>query len=54
MGKSAFSKKKVLYSSKLDLNIKQKQVNRYIWSLALYDAETLDISEKTAEWPEKL
>jgi hypothetical protein len=40
MAKSAFSKKKALFSSKMDLNLREKPVNCYIWSIALYGAET--------------
>ncbi|PNF26850.1 hypothetical protein B7P43_G16837 [Cryptotermes secundus] len=38
--KAAFSKKKNLLRSKLDLNLRKKLVNCYIWSIALYGAET--------------
>jgi hypothetical protein len=34
MVKAAFNKKKVLFTNKLDLNIRGKIVNSYIWSLA--------------------
>jgi len=40
MAKAAFSKKKALFTSKLDLNLKKKLVKCYIWSIALYGAET--------------
>ncbi|PNF41593.1 hypothetical protein B7P43_G11848, partial [Cryptotermes secundus] len=39
MAKAAFSKKK-LFTSKLDLNLRKKLVKCYIWSIALYGAET--------------
>ena len=32
--------KKTLFSNKLDLNLRKKLVKFYIWSMALYDAET--------------
>jgi hypothetical protein len=32
--------KKTLFTSKLDLNLRKKLVNCYIWSIALYGAET--------------
>jgi hypothetical protein len=32
--------KKALFTSKLDLNLRKKLVKRYIWSIALYGAET--------------
>ncbi|PNF36607.1 hypothetical protein B7P43_G13846 [Cryptotermes secundus] len=40
MAKAAFSKKKNLFTSKLDLNLRKKLVKCYIWSIALYGAET--------------
>ena len=38
--KVAFSKKKTLFTSKLDLNLRKKLIKCYIWSMALYGAET--------------
>ena len=40
MAKAAFNKKKTLFTSKLDLNLKKKLVKCYIWSMDLYGAET--------------
>ena len=40
MSKAAFNKKKTLLTSKLDLNLRKKLVKCYIWSMALYGAET--------------
>jgi hypothetical protein len=40
MANAAFSKKKTLFTSKLDLNLMKKLVKCYIWSAALYRAET--------------
>ena len=40
MAKAAFSKKKTLFTSKLDLNLSKKLIKCYIWSIALYGAET--------------
>jgi len=40
MAKAAFNEKKTLFTSKLDLNLRKKLVNSYIWSMALYGAET--------------
>ena len=34
------SARRTLFTSKLDLNLRKKLVNRYIWSVALYGAET--------------
>jgi hypothetical protein len=39
MAKAAF-KKKTLFTSKLDLNLRKELVKCYIWSIALYGAET--------------
>jgi hypothetical protein len=36
----ACNKKKTLFTSKLDLNLRKKLVKCYIWSVALYGAET--------------
>ena len=40
MAKAAFNKKKNNLTSKLDLNLRKKLVKCYIWSMALYGAET--------------
>ena len=40
MAKAAFNKKKTLFTSKLDLNLRKKLVKCCIWSMALYGAET--------------
>jgi hypothetical protein len=40
MEKAAFNKNKNLFTSKLDLNMRKKLVKCYIWSVALYGAET--------------
>jgi len=40
MGKAAFSKKNNLFTSTLDLNLWKKLEKCYIWSMALYGAET--------------
>jgi hypothetical protein len=39
MAKAAFNKKKTLFTSKLDLNLRRKLVKCYVWSIALYGAE---------------
>ena len=41
MAKAAFKKKKKkdLFTSKLDLNLRKKIVKCYIWSIAFYGAE---------------
>jgi hypothetical protein len=40
MAKDAFNKKRALFTSKLDLELKKKLVKCYVWSRALYGAET--------------
>ena len=40
VAKAAFNKKKNLFTSKLDLNLRKKLVTCYVWSMALYGAET--------------
>jgi hypothetical protein len=40
MAKVAFNKKKTLFTSKLDLNLRKKLEKCYIWSITLYGAET--------------
>jgi len=40
MARAAFNKKKTLFTSKLDLNLRKKLVKCYIWSMASYGAET--------------
>jgi hypothetical protein len=39
MAKAAFNKKRVLFTSKLYLELRKKLVKCYIWSIALYGAE---------------
>jgi hypothetical protein len=45
MAKTAFTKKKNLFTSKLELNLRKKLVKCYIWSIALYGAETWTLRE---------
>jgi hypothetical protein len=40
VAKAAFDKKKTLFTSKLDLNLRKKPVNFEILIIALYGAET--------------
>jgi hypothetical protein len=40
MAKAAFNKKRALFTSTLDLELRKKLVKCYIWSVALYGAET--------------
>jgi hypothetical protein len=40
MAKAAFSKKRALFTSTLDLGLRKKLVRCYIWSITLYGAKT--------------
>ena len=40
MAKAAFNKKRALFSSTLNLELRKKLVKCYIWSIALCDAES--------------
>ena len=40
MAKALFNRKKNLFTSKLDLNLKKKVVKCHTWSVAFYGAET--------------
>jgi hypothetical protein len=40
MAKAAFNRKKTFFASKLDLELRKKLVKCYIWSIALYGADT--------------
>jgi len=40
MAKAAFNMKRTLFTSILDLELRKKLVKCYIWSIALYGAET--------------
>jgi hypothetical protein len=40
MAKAAFNKRRALFTSTLDLKLRKKLVKCYIWSIALYGAET--------------
>ena len=39
MAKAAFNKKRALFTSTFDLELRKKLVKSYIWSIALYGAE---------------
>jgi hypothetical protein len=40
MAKAAFNKKRTLFTSTLDLELRKKPVKCYIWNIALYGAKT--------------
>jgi len=43
MAKVAFNKRKTLFTSQLDLNLRKKLVKCYTWSTALYDTEAWEL-----------
>jgi hypothetical protein len=45
VARAAFNKKKTLFTRKLDLELRKKLVKCYIWSIALYGAETWTLRE---------
>jgi hypothetical protein len=40
MAKATFNKKRTLFTSTLDLELRKKLMKCYVWSIALYGAET--------------
>jgi hypothetical protein len=40
MAKAALNKKRVLFTNKMDLELRKKPAKCYIWSTVLYGAET--------------
>jgi hypothetical protein len=40
MAKAVFNKKKNLFTSKLDLNLRKRLARCYVWTIALFGAET--------------
>jgi hypothetical protein len=47
--KAGFNKKKALFTGKLNIKLRKKLVNCYIWRIALYGAENLDASGSRSE-----
>jgi hypothetical protein len=45
MAIAAFNKKRALFTSKMDLDLRKKVVKCYIWSISLYGAETWTLRE---------
>jgi ABC-type molybdenum transport system ATPase subunit/photorepair protein PhrA len=45
MVKAALKKKIIIFTSKLNLNLRKKLVTSYTWSIALYGAETLRLQK---------
>ena len=54
MAKAAFSKKKTLFTRKLDLNLRRKLIKCYIWSMALYGAEIWTLRAADQKYLESL
>ena len=52
MAKAAFNKKRALLTSTLDLELRKKLVKCYIWSIALYGAETWTLRAVDQKHPE--
>jgi hypothetical protein len=50
MAKAAFNKKRALFTSTLDLELKKKLVKCYIWSIALHSAETWTLRPVDQKW----
>jgi hypothetical protein len=50
MAKAAFNKKKTLFTSTLDLNLRNNLVKCYIWTIALYGAEQRNILHEIGKW----
>jgi hypothetical protein len=53
MAKAAFNNK-TLFTSKLDLNLRKNLVKCYIWSIALYGAETWTLWKVDQKYLENL
>jgi hypothetical protein len=53
ISKAAFNKKKALFTSKLDFNLRKKLVNCYIWSMDLYGAENWILQKVYQKYPER-
>jgi hypothetical protein len=53
VAKAAFNKKRTFSNSKLDLNLRKKPVNCYIWSVALCGAETGTLREVDQKYLER-
>ncbi len=53
MAKVAFTKKKTLFASKLDLDLRKKLIKCYIWRMALLWCRNLDASGSRSKIPGK-
>jgi hypothetical protein len=52
VAKAALKKRKVLFTSKLDLNVRKKLVKCYVWSMALNGAETRSLRKVNQKYLE--
>jgi hypothetical protein len=52
MAKAAFNKEKTNFISKLGVNLRKKSVKGYIWSVALYGAETWKLQKVDQKYME--
>jgi hypothetical protein len=53
MAKAAFNKKRTLFTGTLELELRKKLVKCYVWSIALYGAETWTLRGSRSETPGK-
>jgi hypothetical protein len=54
MAKTVFNKKKTLFTNTLDVNLRKKLVKCYIWTIALYGAETWTPRAADQKYVEKI
>ena len=50
MAKAAFNKKRTLFTSTLDWELRKELVKCYVWSIALYGAETWTLRAMDGGW----
>ena len=53
MGKVTLKRKKTVFKTKLNLNLRKKLVKFYIWGMACYGAETWDTSKVGQQYLER-
>jgi len=51
---AAFNKKKIIFTSKMELNLRKKLVKCCIWSRALYGAETWTLQREYLKYLESI
>jgi hypothetical protein len=52
--RAAFNKKRALFTSTMNLELRKKLVKCYVWSIALYGAETWTLRAVDKKHPESL